>query len=122
MEPQKFSLHKRIRSFHFAWEGIGNFFKSEHNAWLHAVSTVVVILLCGLLHLSKTELIAIVFCVGFVWVTEIINTAIEKMMDHLSPGKHPAVKIIKDMAAGAVLIAAVTALIIGLIIFIPKII
>lgn len=122
MEPQKFSLQKRIRSFHFAWGGISNFFRSEHNAWLHAVSTVLVILLASLLRLTKPELIAIVFCVGFVWVTEMINTAIEKMMDHLSPETHPSVKAIKDIAAGAVLVAAVTSFIIGLIIFIPKII
>ena len=61
------------------------------------------------------------FAAGFVWSAEIFNTAIESMMDHLSPEKHPRVKYIKDLAAGAVLVAAITAIIAGLIIFIPKI-
>ena len=66
-------------------------------------------------------MICIVFCIAFVWVTEMINTAIEKAMDFISTERHEQIRNIKDMAAGAVLIASITAVIVGSIIFIPKI-
>jgi diacylglycerol kinase (ATP) len=67
------------------------------------------------------EIIALVFAVGFVWVAEMFNTCIEHIMDFISTEKKPAIKFIKDLSAGAVLVAAITALITGSIIFIPKI-
>ena len=119
--PEPFSLLKRLKSFQFAFAGIRRFFVSEHNAWLHVLATIGVILLCILFPVSHLELVMLVFCVGFVWSAEIFNTCIEKIMDHISTEKHPAIKTIKDMSAAAVLVSAVTALAAGLIIFIPKI-
>lgn len=118
---RKFSISKRIKSFHFAFEGIAYFFRQEHNAWIHAVVTLLVLIAATILKVSKAEMIIIIFAIALVWITEMFNTAIEELLDHLSPQINPRVKVIKDIAAGAVLIASIAAVIIGLIIFIPKI-
>lgn len=120
MEPQKFSWRKRFKSFVFAFSGFTYFFKREHNAWIHAVAAVAVIMFSLIVKLKAFEMIAILIAIGMVWIAEMFNTAIEKTMDHLSPAFHPDVKIIKDIAAAAVLVAACIAFLIGLIIFIPK--
>ncbi len=121
-KAKPFSWKARGQSFGFAWAGILRFFRAEHNAWLHLAATVVVIVLGFLLHISRTEAIALVFAIALVWIAEMINTAIEKTMDLLMPEVHPKVKVIKDVAAGAVLIAAIAAATVGGIIFIPKLI
>ena len=122
MKTHEFSIRSRMKSFRFAWEGIASFFQSEHNAWLHFMATVAVFTLSALVPVSKTELLALVFAIGFVWVAEMFNTCIEKVMDFVSVHKHPEIKFIKDLAAGAVLTAAVTAVIVAGIVFIPKLI
>ena len=115
-----FSIRSRIKSFRFAMDGIGSFFQREHNAWLHFMATIAVFTLTALVGVTKNELLALVFAVGFVWVAEMFNTCIERMMDFVSEQCHPEIKFIKDLAAGAVLIAALTALIAGAVVFIPK--
>jgi len=121
MEPPKFSWRARFRSFSYAFQGLAWFFKREHNAWIHGMATILVLLMCFVFKISGMEFIVVLFAVALVLIAEIFNTAIEKIMDHLSPSTHPAVKIIKDVAAAAVLIAAIAAIIAGLIVFIPKI-
>lgn len=116
-----FSFHSRIQSFRYAISGIVSFFKAQHNAIIHLLATVFVIGLALFFGISVNEWFAIILTVGFVWVAEIFNTAIEAIMDHLSPAIHPKVKYIKDVAAAAVLFAAMVAIVIGLIIFLPKI-
>jgi len=120
MKSQDFSIRGRIRSFRFAWEGIASFFLAEHNAWLHFMATVAVFTLSALVGVTKNELLALVFAIGFVWVSEMFNTCIERIMDFVSEQRHPDIKFIKDLASGAVLVAAITAVAIGGIIFIPK--
>ena len=120
MNEKKFSVQNRLRAVGYAFEGVIYFFKKEHNAWIHAASAFIVLIAAYLVHVSATELIAILLAIGLVWVAEIINSSIETIMDHLSPQIHPAVKVVKDLAAAAVLIAAIIALLIGFIIFIPK--
>jgi diacylglycerol kinase (ATP) len=112
----------RIRSFGYAWAGIRKFFASEKNAQVHLAAAVVAISLSVLLQISRVEAIIILFSIAFVWITEMINTAIERAMDFISVEQSPYIKTIKDLAAGAVLIATVTAVLAGAIIFIPKII
>ena len=121
MESPKFSWRARFRSFIYAFEGVSWFFKREHNAWIHGAATLIVLILSFFLKLSAPEFVTVLFAIALVLIAEMFNTAIEKIMDHLSPGSHPAVKTIKDVAAGAVLIAAIVAATIGSIIFIPKI-
>ncbi|THU37302.1 diacylglycerol kinase family protein [Niastella caeni] len=120
MKSQEFSFRSRIKSFRFAMEGIGSFFQREHNAWLHFMATIAVITLTALVGVTKNELLALVFAIGFVWVAEMFNTCIERVMDFVSDQRHAEIKFIKDLAAGAVLVSAVTALAVGAIVFIPK--
>ena len=122
MKTQEFSVRDRVRSFRFAMDGISSFFQREHNAWLHFMATITVFTLAVLVKVSKTELLALVFAIGFVWVAEMFNTCIERVMDFVSAHKHPEVKFIKDLAAAAVLTASITAFIAGAIVFIPKLI
>jgi diacylglycerol kinase (ATP) len=120
MKPANFSLRARAKSFQYAWQGILTFLQREHNAWLHLTATVAVIILACITGITKSESLVLVFTIGFVWVAEMFNTCIERMMDFITTEKHPSVKFIKDLAAGAVLVSALTALLIGAIIFIPK--
>jgi diacylglycerol kinase len=122
MDPQKFSLRSRLKSFVYAFAGIRQFVFREHNARIHLVATIAVIIAGFVLRVSYIEAAILALATGLVWITEIINTCIERLADHVSPDRHPNIKIIKDLAAGAVLIAVITAVITGLFIFIPKII
>ena len=117
---EKFSLQKRRKSFEYAWQGILHFLRSEHNARTHLVATVGVSCLAVYVHVHKVEAIALILSMAFVWMMEMINTALEAAMDLVSPGRHPLVRIVKDMAAGAVLVAALAAALVGCIIFLPK--
>ncbi|WP_205509410.1 diacylglycerol kinase family protein [Longitalea arenae] len=119
-QQEDFSIRSRIRSFRFAFEGLGAFLLKEHNAWIHFMATIVVFTLAALVGVTKHELLALVFAIGFVWVAEMFNTCIERVMDFVSDQRHPEIKFIKDLAAGAVLIAALTAVVVGLVVFIPK--
>ena len=121
MQSQPFSIRKRLLSFRYAAEGIRRFFWGEHNARIHLMATIVVGVAAWLFNVSRMELLALVAAIGGVWITEMLNTCIEKLADLITLEEHPAIKFIKDLAAGAVLVAALVAVIIGLIIFIPKI-
>lgn len=121
MEQQRFSLNKRINSFRFAFSGLRLLFKTEHNAWLHLAATAVVVIAAVWLNVSSTEAALLSIAVGLVWVSELFNTCIEKTMDFTSRENHPTIKLIKDVSAGAVLTAAITAVAIGCFVFIPKI-
>jgi diacylglycerol kinase (ATP) len=116
-----FSLKARMTSVRYAYEGLHSFFTSQHNAIVHLVFTLAVIVATILLPVSTNEIIALILSIGFVWSAEIFNTAIEVLLDHVSPERHPRVKFIKDVAAAAVLVSALTAATVGLFIFIPKI-
>ena len=121
MIPQQFSLRRRAKSFTFAGNGFFQFFIREHNAWIHLAATIIVIAAAFALKTSRMETIALVVVIGLVWVTEMLNTCLEKIADLITKEEHPEIKFIKDLAAGAVLVASLTAVIIGLFIFIPKI-
>jgi diacylglycerol kinase len=96
------------------------FFFEEHNAILHLLATVVVTIMVVYFRIEGAELLALVIVTGGVWVAELLNTAIEQVMNMVSPERHPNVKYIKDLAAAAVLVAALVALITAGIIFIPR--
>ncbi len=115
-----FSLKERSKSFKYAIEGIITFFKGEHNARIHLAATIAVIGLSIIFPVSRMEVIVLIFAVGFVWVAEIFNTAIEKMADFISKETNPAIKTIKDLSAAAVLVSAIIAVITGCLVFIPK--
>lgn len=122
MKNQKFSIRKRLKSFVFAFNGIRILLREEHNSWIHIFAVICVTLAGIFLKISVNEWITVVFAFGFVIAMEIVNSAIENVADFISPEKHEMIKKIKDLSAAAVLIAAITAFIIGLIIFVPKIV
>lgn len=111
---------KRRIGFSFAWNGLIEMAKTERNFQIHLIFAFLVILAGLFFHLTRMEWGMIVFVIGFVFVAEMTNSAIEKTIDYLKPDIHPAAKVIKDIAAGGVLVASIIAVIIGLIIFIPK--
>lgn len=120
-KDRAFSFKARGRSFKYAFDGVRVFFRSEHNAVLHLAATVLVAGMAFVFGVTSTEAIALVLVTGFVWTAELFNTSIEKIMDHITDKEHPSVKFIKDVAAAGVLVAALTALLVGAFVFIPKI-
>ena len=120
MSAKKFSIIDRIKSFRYAFSGLRVLFKEEHNARVHLVVTFVVIMLGAFFGLSLTEWVVIILTIGFVFVTEILNTAIEHIADFISPQQDVRIKRIKDLGAAAVLLSAITAVVVGVIIFLPK--
>jgi diacylglycerol kinase (ATP) len=122
MQSQKFSIRSRIKSFSYAISGIRRFAWQEHNARIHTVATLIVVIAALALGVSRMEAVALTLVIGGVWITEMLNTCLERMADLISPQQHPMIKYIKDLAAGAVLVAAITAVIVGLFIFIPRIV
>ena len=119
MQTQKFSFRNRARSFQFAFEGLHQFFFSQHNAIVHLAATLVVLLLCAVVRLPLVQLPFIIISIALVWMAELFNTAIEKLCDMVCPEQHPQIKFIKDVSAAAVLITAITAFMIACIILIP---
>ena len=119
--PNSFSIRARIKSFRYAFEGLISFFAAEHNAIIHLLITISAVAAAAFFGVSKLEWIAITLVTGLVWVTEVFNTAIEKLCDFVSHDFHPGIKFIKDLSAAAVLVAAAVALLTGAIIFLPKI-
>ncbi|MDZ7741169.1 MAG: diacylglycerol kinase family protein [Bacteroidota bacterium] len=120
--PSKFSVVQRLSSFRFAFKGIKHLLISQHNTWIHLIIAVLVIIAGFIFGLSNLEWLLICFATGFVFSAEAMNTAIEMLVDKVSPERNREAGLVKDLAAGAVLIAAITAAVIGLIIFLPKII
>ncbi len=118
---RKFSTSSRIKSFVFAFNGIKIVFKEEHNAQIHLVATCLVIALGFYFHIAKTEWLAIIFAIALVISLEIVNTAIEYIANFICNERNEVIKKIKDLSAAAVLVAAIAALLIGAIIFIPKV-
>lgn len=121
MKNEGFTLRKRLRSFKFAGNGIRLLIAHEHNAWIHCFAAVCVTIAGWSIGLSSIEWIAIVFAIAMVLAAEAVNSSIEALADLVSPGYNEAIKRTKDLAAGAVLILAIGAAIIGFIIFVPKI-
>lgn len=121
MKEEKFSIAKRLKSFTYAFAGLKVLFKEEHNAWIHLFATVCVVVAGILLKISVLEWVAVVFAIGLVFSFEIVNTSVENIADFICPEWDERIKRIKDLAAAAVLVSAITAAIVGLLIFLPKI-
>ena len=91
----------------------------EPNAWIHLIATIVVVTAGFLLGITPGEWIAVLLCIGMVFAAETFNTAIEKLSNVVSPEWNDTIGKVKDLSAGAVLICAIIAAIVGLIVFIP---
>jgi diacylglycerol kinase (ATP) len=116
-----FEITARVRSFRAAIHGIIRMIRCQHNAWVHAAATVTVIAAGCLLQLSPSDWCWVVLAISAVWTAEALNTAFEFLADVASPEFHPLVRDAKDVAAGAVLLAATAAAVIGAIIFWPHV-
>lgn len=121
-ENQKFSFKKRAGSFRHAFSGLQVLISEEHNARIHLVVSILVVTLGFYLNISSLEWVALILCIGFVFVLEIINSSIENIADFIEPQRNQDIKKIKDLAAAAVLLGSFTAVIIGLVIFVPKLV
>jgi len=115
-----FSSRKRLQSFVYAYRGILYLLRTQHNAWIHLAFAFIAILLGVCFSISQIEWIAILICIGIVFAAEAINTSIELLCDARFTEYDKRAEIIKDTAAGAVLIVSVAAAIVGVIIFLPK--
>lgn len=116
-----FRVSNRLKSFKYAFQGLWYALETQHNLWIHLVSALLVVLLVAITNVSPVEWCLLVFAIGFVFVAELLNTSIEALTDLASPNIHPLAKIAKDVGAAAVLVAATTSFIVGIIIFLPKI-
>lgn len=116
----RFSIHSRLKSFQFAFAGIFKFFATEHNARLHLIAGIAVLILSIVVRVSSSEALALTIAIALVWMAEMFNTCIEKIMDMITQDYQSSVKVIKDISAGAVLVAAIAAFVIGVVVFIPK--
>lgn len=110
-----------IRSFGYAFDGVKAAARSEQNLRFHLIAASVVLLLSFLLRISAIQFAIVIICIGFVIAAELLNTAIEKLSDIVLPEYNEKIKVIKDLSAAAVLVVSIIALIIGCIIFIPKV-
>ncbi|HEX7367569.1 MAG TPA: diacylglycerol kinase family protein [Pelobium sp.] len=117
----KFSLKQRLASFKYALHGFKVLLKYEHNARLHLLFAGLAVWCGWFLNISLTEWALLSFAIALVFITEILNTCIEEICDFVCAENNLKIKKIKDLAALAVLIAAVASITIGLFIFLPKI-
>lgn len=116
-----FSFGKLCSSFDNAIRGVIFLLKSEQNARVHAIATILVGVTAYILEVSRIEAAILFMAVILVFAIEIINTAIEKVFDVLHPEKHNIIRAVKDAMAGAVLISAIIAIVVALLIFLPYI-
>ena len=112
-------LHNRAKSFQYAFAGWRYVLRTQHNAWIHALFTIVVCLMAFWLKISRVEWTILILTFMVVWIAEFMNTALEAVVDMTMPDVHPLAKTAKDVAAAAVLIGAVGAVLIGLLLLGP---
>ncbi len=112
-------IKKYLASYQYAMRGIWLAFRYEHFMSFHLVAAVAVFIVNYLLGIGQTEWLITLMLIGFVWMAEIFNTAIEKLADRVTQERDPMISQAKDLAAGAVLITCFVAVVCGLIIYLP---
>jgi len=112
---------QRLLSFRYAAAGIWAMLRSQQNAWIHAAATAAVLVAGLTFRINPLEWCVVTLAIIAVWTAEALNTAFEFLADVASPGFHPLVKKAKDVAAGAVLVAAFGAAVAGVLVFAPRI-
>jgi diacylglycerol kinase (ATP) len=121
MSDKKFNIYERRKSFSFAFEGLKVFFVTQHNAWIHTFAALAAISAGFYFDLNSNEWCWITLAIALVFISEIFNTAFEFLSDVVSPQYHPQIKKVKDVSAAGVLVASIAALIIGSLIFVPRV-
>lgn len=115
-----FSLTRRARSIRFAWRGLVGVARGQHNAWIHGGVSVVTVAAGLALGLDAGQWALVALAVAGVWAAEAFNTAIEVLGDAVAAGDHPLVGKAKDAAAGGVLVTVAGAVVVGLLVFVPR--
>ena len=118
-QPARWQSQSRLASFRYAFSGLWYMLRTQRNAWIHATATVCVVALGLWLSLSRIEWAILALTIGLVWMAEFINTALEAVVDLASPDVHPLAKVGKDVGAAAVLVAAFTSVIVGVLVLGP---
>lgn len=113
-------LRSRSDSLKHALSGLWYVIRTQKNAWLHSVATICILLIAYWIELSPIKWAVMILTIGTVWTAEFINSALESIVDLASPDSHPLAKVGKDVGAAAVLIAAISSIIIGLLIIGPQ--
>ena len=119
---KNFTLKGRLQSFSFAWQGLKSFLKTEHNGWIQVLVALSAVVAGMVFEISLSQWGLLALGIGMVLTAEVFNTAIELLTDLVSPEWNEKAKKVKDMSAAAVLLASITSLVIGAVIFIPKMI
>ncbi len=128
MQPARMSteesseVYSRIRSFRYAFDGWWYVVRTQHNAWIHLIFTITVFALAYWLRLPARDWAVLVLTIMVVWTAEFMNTALEAVVDMTMPEVHPLARVAKDVAAAAVLLSALSAVLVGLLILGPPLI
>ena len=120
MNSNKFSMKSRFGSFRFALKGLLSLLKYEHNSRIHLLAAIVVISMGILLKIDHYEWALLIILIGVVFITELLNSSLESLADLIEPERNELIMRAKDYSAGAVLIAAIISVVVGSLIFIPK--
>jgi diacylglycerol kinase len=117
---QPFSVRRRLSSFRHAFRGIATLLREQHNARIHLLATAVVLGLGFALDVTRQEWLLLLFAIGLVWLAEALNSALEYLCDAAVPDQHELIGRAKDTAAAGVLIASAIALVVGALVFLPR--
>jgi diacylglycerol kinase (ATP) len=120
MKSDKFTFKSRFGSFRFAFNGIWSLLKYEHNSRIHLIAAIISLVMGIIFKLNLSEWSLLIMIIGLVFITELINSSIESLADRINPEWNEQIRNAKDYAAAAVLVAAVIAIAVGCLIFIPK--
>lgn len=115
-------LRERLPAFKHAFSGLYYVLRTQKNAWIHAIATILVAILAVSLRLPAFQIAVLIVIIGLVWAAEILNTSIEALIDLISPNHHPLAKIAKDTGAASVLILSLAAVLVGLLILGPPLV
>jgi diacylglycerol kinase (ATP) len=113
-------IRSRIRSFGHAFAGVWYAIRTQKNAWIHLMAMSTSLIMAFWLKLSLLDWAVMTLAIGFVWLAEFLNTSIEAIVDLVSPQRHPLAKVSKDVGAAAVLVSAITAAVVGILLFGPR--
>lgn len=113
------TINRFLKSFSYAFQGLVYTIKTQFNFQFHLFAATIVVLFALFLHVSKTEWLILILCIGLVLFAELVNTALEALVDLVSPEYNALAKTTKDTAAAAVLVLAIAAAIVGILIFLP---
>ena len=119
MQLARHELKRRIVSFRYAFEGWAYVLRTQRNAWIHALVTIAVVALALWLRVERRDWAILVLTITVVWMAEFMNTAVEAVVDMVTPDHHPLAKVAKDVSAATVLVGACGAVIVGLLILGP---